>query len=57
MSWQEKRDRFLLRFAVLGLTTELIVWVLSSRPPDPTLTVGLFGILGAPYVLKRDEHR
>lgn len=57
MTWQEKRDRVLLGFAVLGLSAELVVWVLQRRAPDPSLTVGLFGILGAPYVLKRDEQR
>lgn len=57
MTWQEKRDRVLLGFAILGLTAELVVWVVQRRQPDPSLTVGLFGLLGVPYVLKRDEQR
>lgn len=57
MTWQDRRDRILLRFAIFGLTVELALWGIAGRTPDPSLTIGLFGLLGAPYVIRRDEQR
>lgn len=57
VTWQEKRDRFLLRFGTVGLAVLLVTWVVADRTPDPSLLIAFTGILGAPSVLRRDEGR
>jgi len=55
MRWRLIRDAVLFTLAVAGLSAETTVWVLSGRPPDPTLTAAFVGLLGAPLVIRRDE--
>lgn len=57
MRWQELRDRILLGFGITGLTTMLIVWVVTKRSPDPSLLVAFSTIIGIPSVIRWDERR
>lgn len=55
-SWS-LRDRILLGFGLGGLSTFVIVWVITSRSPPDSLLLACLGLIGAPVALRIDEKR
>lgn len=55
MTWQRVRTTIIFGIGVVGMSSELVAWVLTARAPDPTLTVAFVGMMGLPWPLNKDE--
>ena len=55
--WPLIRDVALFCLGAFGVLTELAVWLIANRQPDPSLLMLFAGALGLPLALHKDAKK